>query len=207
MKKIISLVAAIALMLSMAACATDKNDKNGDNNDGSEDKVVTDDNGTSDDKIDDAADNAGNADSDAADNPTSGTTDETFGTVLKNDFIETVNENPDMTALEIASELITNPVILFAPASSPVEEGYLPGFTSDITGFEEAATFGPIIGSIPFVGYIFTLGEDADVDAFMDNLEANANLRWNVCVEAEEMIVDNIGNTVFFIMCPESNEG
>ena len=63
----------------------------------------------------------------------------------------------------------------------------------------------PMIGSIAFVGYVFTLEEGADVDAFKATLEANADPRWQICVTADETIIENVGNTVFFLMSPFSN--
>lgn len=39
----------------------------------------------------------------------------------------------------------------------PVSEGLLNGFNAEITGFEEATMFSPMIGSIPFIGYVFKL--------------------------------------------------
>ena len=62
-----------------------------------------------------------------------------------------------------------------------------------------------MMGSIAFVGYVFTLEDGADVDAFKATLEANANPRWQICVTADETIIENVGNTVFFLMCPASN--
>ena len=70
----------------------------------------------------------------------------------------------------------------------------------------DAATYGPMIGSIPFIGYVFELPEEADVEAFKTTLSENANLRWNICVTADEMVVESEGNTVFFVMCPASVE-
>ena len=92
------------------------------------------------------------------------------------------------------------------PASMPVEEGFLNGFDNEIKGFKEGVMFGPAIGTIPFVGYIFTVADGGDVDAFVKTLGDNANLRWNICTEAEEMICEAVGNTVFFVMCPTSFE-
>ena len=63
-----------------------------------------------------------------------------------------------------------------------------------------------MIGTIPFMGYIFQLADGADVAAFMKTLKDNANLRWNICTSADEMVCDNVGNTVFFLMCPTSFE-
>ena len=46
----------------------------------------------------------------------------------------------------------------------------------------------------------------ADVPSFIANLEKNANKRWNICVEADEMVTGSVGNKVFFVMCPTSLE-
>lgn len=126
----------------------------------------------------------------------------TVGTKLLADFKTMADKTPQ----EIADALLTNEVIQFMPASMPVEEGFLNGFNEEIKGFEEGVMFGPAIGTIPFVGYIFTVADGGDVDAFVKTLEDNANLRWNICTEAEEMVCEAVGNTVFFVMCPKSFE-
>ena len=64
-----------------------------------------------------------------------------------------------------------------------------------------------LIGTIPFVGYVFDLAEDADVEAFMTTLQENANMRWNICTEAEQTVIASYGDKVFFLMCPKSLEG
>ena len=132
-----------------------------------------------------------------------GTEPETVGAVLLGDF----KEDTEGTAQEIADRIIANEIIPFEGATMPVEPGFLTGFdNAEITGFERGVMFGPMMGTIPFVGYVFELAADADVDAFMQTLEDNANLRWNVCTEAEEMVVDSEGNKVFFLMAPKSFE-
>ena len=111
------------------------------------------------------------------------------------------------TAQEIADRLIGNDIIQFMGAAMPIEEGLLSGFNNtEIKGFKEGAMFAPMMSSIAFVGYVFELPEGADVDAFKTTLKDSANLRWNICVEAEELIVENEGNKVFFLMCPKSFE-
>ena len=40
----------------------------------------------------------------------------------------------------------------------------------------------------------------------MQTLTDNADPRWNVCVEAEETVVENADNMVFFVMCPAQFE-
>jgi hypothetical protein len=84
---------------------------------------------------------------------------------------------------------------------APIAEGWLNGFDAEsITGFSEGAVFAPMIGTIAFMGYIFTLPEGADVEAFKTQLTSTANLRWNICTEADEMVCDNVGNKVFFVI-------
>ena len=94
----------------------------------------------------------------------------------------------------------------FMAGSMPIEEGFLNGFDNEIKGFAEGAMFGPMIGTIPFIGYIFTLPAGAGVNAFIGTLKANANLRWNICTAAEEMVTGAVGQTVFFVMCPAQFE-
>lgn len=129
--------------------------------------------------------------------------DGTVGSALLADF----KGNPNGTAQEIADRLLQNEVCQFMGGSMPVEEGALTGFdNAEIKGFKEGVMFSPMIGTIPFVGYIFQLEDGADVEAFKTTLKDSANLRWNICTEAEELIVENEGNTVFFLMCPKSFE-
>ncbi len=125
----------------------------------------------------------------------------TIGTKLYVDFKSKANG----TCQEIADGLLENELIPFMGASMPVEPGLLSGFdNAEITGFKEGVMFGPAIGSIAFVGYVFELEEGTDVETFKTTLKDNANLRWNICVAAEEIVVENEGNKVFFVMCPTS---
>lgn len=127
----------------------------------------------------------------------------TVGEILLADF----KNNSEGSAQEIADKIIGNEIIPFAPMATPVEAGFLMGFDNvEITGFQEGVMFGPMMGTIPFVGYIFVLEDGADVDAFVTTLKDNANLRWNICTEAEELTVDSEDNTVFFLMSPKKFE-
>ncbi len=126
----------------------------------------------------------------------------TVGQKLLADFMGKAGSASDMSAL--AQSLIENPIIPFMGATMPVEPGYLSGFgDTEIKGFEEGYMFGPMIGAIAFVGYVFRLPDGADISAFIANLKKNADLRWNICVEAEEMVAGSAGNKVFFVMCPK----
>lgn len=132
---------------------------------------------------------------------------DTLGNTLLAEFEAQMSANPDMTAQELADAILANESILFSGATMEVEPGYLTGFDeAEISGFETGVMFAPAIGTIPFVGYIFELAEDADMDAFVKTLTDNANPRWNVCTMADETIATYQGNTVFFLMCPVSLE-
>ncbi|MBQ4557499.1 MAG: hypothetical protein IJA60_07625 [Clostridia bacterium] len=113
--------------------------------------------------------------------------------------------NPGATAEELANAAVSLPINQFMAGTMPIEEGYLSGFENyEVKGFESGAMFAPMIGSIPYVGYVFELPEGADVNAFMKGLTDNANVRWNICVAADQTVCGAINNTVFFLMCPES---
>ena len=108
---------------------------------------------------------------------------------------------------ELANALIENPAIQFMGGAMPVEEGLLSGFdNTEIKGFKSGAVFMPMIGSIPFIGYVFELENQADIPAFISTLKESANLRWNICVTADEMVTGSVGNKVFFVMCPTTLE-
>ena len=128
---------------------------------------------------------------------------ESMGQALLKDFTDRVNAEPELGAEELAKALLENPVIEFAGDALPVEPGLLTGFgNAEITGFAQGAMFAPMIGTIPFVGYVFVLDEGADAEAFVQTLKDNADPRWNICTEADETIAEHVGNTVFFVMCP-----
>lgn len=83
-----------------------------------------------------------------------------------------------------------------------MEEGYIPGFDEDITGFTKAVAIVPVINTIPFVCVVF---EVEDVDSFKEQLKEKANPRWNICTQAEELVMESKGNVVFFLMCTNEN--
>ena len=132
---------------------------------------------------------------------------DTIGALLTQEFYALKAENAEITAQEMADTILTNPIIQFSGGTMEVEEGLLTGFgNAEITGFEQGVMFAPMIGTIPFVGYIFTLAEGTDVDAFMQTLRDNADPRWNICTEAEETVVEKADSMVFFVMCPSQFE-
>lgn len=126
----------------------------------------------------------------------------TVGETLLADFQEKMESGEEYTAQELAKQIVENEIIPFDGMAVSVEPGYLNGFREEIGGFLEGACFGPVIGSIPFIGYVFELEDRADVDAFVQNLKDQGDLQWNICTVADELVCDAYGNTVFFVMCP-----
>ncbi len=131
--------------------------------------------------------------------------DVTFAQQLKEQFQAEVINDTDIKSL--ANRLASNAGFSdVAIDVTSIEEGWLPGFSEDITGFTEGYTFGPIVSTIPFIGYVFELDSKDSVDTFTEDLQNKANLRWNVCTEADEMIITSYDNVVFFVMSPYSFE-
>jgi len=136
-----------------------------------------------------------------AEKPQEEPTTSSVGNTLLKDFKSKAAAATSMQ--ELAQSLVENPIIQFMGGAVEVEEGYLSGFDNvEIKGFKSGAMFAPMIGSIPFVGYVFELENEADVPGFIKTLEDNANLRWNICVTADEMVTGSVGNKVFFVMAP-----
>ena len=184
MKKLLALILATMLMLGVTACSEKPASETPD--------IDTDNTQT---------------ETESNENSTTESVDGTVGEILSKDFKDRVTADSSLSAQAIADEIIKNSVIQFAPMTTPIEAGLLSGFdNTEINGFKEGVMFGPMMGTIPFVGYVFVLEDGADVETFKTTLSDNANLRWNICTEAEEKVVENVGNTVFFLMCPKSLE-
>lgn len=202
MKKILAIILSVAMLLSFAACSAKEDEKTTD----APETTLADD-------INQPAQPGEGPESDmpAVDGETpavdsEGTVDGSSAAQTLLNVFYTEMANPDVTAEAVANAVMGHESIQFMPMVMPVEEVFT-GFNNQISGFKEAVQFGPSIGTIPFVGYIFVLEDGADIDAFKANLEAEANLRWNICTAAEEMVCENVGNTVFFLMCPVSLAG
>ena len=145
----------------------------------------------------------------------------TVGHTVWTAFEAAYTANPDQDMAELLNNLFYNPeteetLLPIFPSAMPIErewmtdeEGnlFLTGFEGAFTAeFEAGTMFAPMIGVIPFMGYVFELAEDADVDAFVQYLKDNANLRWNVCTAADQTVIGTKGNVVFFLMCPNTFE-
>lgn len=130
---------------------------------------------------------------------------DTVGTMLLADFMNKAKSDSSADAKALSDAVLANESIPFKGMSMPVEQGLLNGLgNTEITGFKDGVCFGPAIGSIPFIGYVFILDEDTNADEFVSTLKSNADLRWNICTEAEEIVCEAEGNKVFFVMCTKN---
>jgi len=185
MKKFLALILASLMLIALVACANDE---------------------TKEPVEDEKVENNENVEVPEVETPDNNETKLTPAATLLQAFKD-MKANGEYTDVESAANaLITNPIIPFMGGSMAVEEGFLQGFNNDITGFKSGAVFMPMIGAIPFVGYVFELEEGADVNAFVQTLKDNANMRWLVCTAAEEVVCEAVDNTVFFCMAKQSFE-
>ena len=130
----------------------------------------------------------------------------TLGQELYADFTAKVNAG-ETDVQAIVDALLSSGLLPFEGGmSAEMEEGFLMGFSSDIEGFEKAIMFGPMIGAIPFVGYVFELSSADESEAFCAKLLENADPRWNICTEADETVCGSVDNLVFFVMCSNQAE-
>lgn len=126
--------------------------------------------------------------------PEVGYVESTLGSV----YLDAFSESTENDALSIVQDLMAADTLGLELVPMEVFPGYLTGFSDSIDGFSKGFMFSPIIGSIPFVGYVF---ESITPEDLLKNLEVCADPRWNICTEADEMVSSVKDNFVFFLMC------
>ena len=77
-------------------------------------------------------------------------------------------------------------------------EEYILG-TTDID-FTDSVYSAPMMSSIAYQCVLLRVSEDQDIEAAKKLLEENANPRKWVCVEADSVVVENVGDVILFIM-------
>lgn len=118
-------------------------------------------------------------------------------------YVNMFNAASGKSCDEVVDELLAGSDADLNLVKIEVEPGYLNGFDEEITGFDEGVMFGPMIGSIPFVGYVFKTSDTATLESL---LKDKANMRWNICTEADEMVSATKGDLVFFMMCTNEDQ-
>lgn len=131
----------------------------------------------------------------------------TLGQALLQDFQTRIKDSPQADLETLAQGLLDQEDLEFQGAVTPVEPGLLMGFGNEtIQGFSQGVMFAPVISTIPFVGYLFRLEEQTSGQDFVQTLRDAADPRWNICTEADETVVQQERDIVFFLMCPQSME-
>lgn len=125
----------------------------------------------------------------------------TVATKLVASFNEIIEDEKDLK--EIASKISKHDSLKITVDVVEAEEGFLDGFDDEIKGFKKAYAIKPIIGTQPFVAYVF---ESDNAKELETTLKEKANKRWNICVEAEELETSVKDNYVFLVMSPKSFE-
>lgn len=104
----------------------------------------------------------------------------------------------------VAVKISESDIIVPQTQTFNVEKGdFLSGFATEIKGYKKVVGITPMISTIPFIAYIFEVDKPEE---FVKTLEENAQLNWNICVEADEMKTTIVDNYVFFIMSPKTFE-
>lgn len=132
------------------------------------------------------------------DKPTDDEIVRTTGGKIVDVFKEKVKDSEDMETLakEVNEALVD--FIEIKTDVVPIKKGdYIEGFNEEIKDFKSAIAIKPMITGQPFIIYIFKVENPKE---FAKNLEKNANLRWNICTEADEALTEVDGDYVFFVM-------
>ncbi len=123
---------------------------------------------------------------------------------LIDDFKTMLNANNMMGGRALVDELLKSDRLSFESKVTDVKPGKLTGFKGEITGFKEGVMFAPTKSDVPFIGYVFTLEDNTDVESFVRMLKSNADVQWNESAKADEMMAEGLGKMVFFVMSPKS---
>lgn len=126
----------------------------------------------------------------------------TVASQLVTEFKKEIAKSKDIK--EVADKISESNIIVPTTVVTEItEDDYLAGFNEEIKEFKKAVSIAPMIGTIPFVAYIFEVDNPKE---FANNLKEQANLRWNICTEADEMQTSIVDNYVFFVMSPSNFE-
>lgn len=126
----------------------------------------------------------------------------TIATILSNSFKTEIKKEKDIE--QLAQKIAENDAIIPEVQTFSIsKDDYLSGFKEEIKGFKKAYGIAPMIGTIPFIAYVF---EVDNPDQFSKTLKENAQLDWNICTKADEMKTTIVDNYIFFVMSPTNFE-
>lgn len=126
--------------------------------------------------------------------------EKTIAITLRDQFNEEIKNDKDLES--VANKLAKNDAIkVMLNVETMGKKDYISGFKTEIKDFKSAVTIRPMISTIPFIAYIFEVEKPEE---FAEKLKSNADLRWNVCTEADELEVSVVDNYVFIVMSPKN---
>lgn len=96
------------------------------------------------------------------------------------------------------------PMTMVAPIEADMSEYYL-GVSAD--RYKEAASGDAMINAVAHSVCVVRANSADDVEALKKDIEANADPNKWICVGAEKVIVDHIGDTIILIMSDEEAAG
>lgn len=109
------------------------------------------------------------------------------------EIMDTVYENADL------SQEFKDSMANFDSGEIPAESAeYLIG-TTDVA-YDESFYSVPLMNVVPYQCILLRLPEGTDMETAKQTLADHADPRKWVCVEAESVIVENVGNVVLFVM-------
>lgn len=113
------------------------------------------------------------------------------------DILEKVYANADLDQdLREAMEYYQNAAV------DPGSQEYILG-TSEID-FTDSVNSAPMISSVAYQCVLLRVGENQDVEAAKKLLTDHADPGKWICVEAESVVVENVGDVILFIMADQS---
>ena len=100
---------------------------------------------------------------------------------------------------EVLTYIADSGALPFECMVEDIPEDYMIGFTARTEKFNDGAYLAPIIGAQPFIVYLFQTDNTRDLET---ELRANADLRWNICTQASEIVCEEFGEYLLFAMVP-----
>lgn len=123
--------------------------------------------------------------------------------------------NLEGTCIEILDQIYANAELdasfvesleYFEKTTIPADDAEMKAWmigTSDVN-FTDSAYSAPMMSSVAYQCILLRLEEGADVEAAKQTILDNADpVKW-VCVEAEKVVVTNVGDVVLFVMADEA---
>ena len=178
MKKLIAMLLALTMVFAMAACGATENKE---------------------------TEPATEATTEATEAVTEEVTEEATEEVVEDEFVV------ELSAMEtLLNSIVEIQPVEFMGMAAPVDLTdadavlYMTGLES-VEGVTEAASFEPMIGSIPFSMVAVQVAEGADAEAVAEAMKNGIDTRKWICVEANDLMVVTHENVVLLVMVNSDN--